>query len=133
MLEKSQRKVYWKYTYNFLYVHLWVSDTKSKKGSWIEWKIFQRLFNKKIRTHIWTQFKIEFLLLSTGYWKTLEKLPDLSIWCSNIQILPNFRAWVKKIKMCIAISNGNQNKPKPIAGANFLVLLMYFSCFCDLT
>ena len=133
MLEKSQRKVYWKYTYNFLYVHLWVSDTKSKKGSWIEWKIFQRLFNKK-NTHTYMN-SVQDWVFTTVHWllKNAWKIAWLVYLMFKYSNFAKLQAWVKKIKMCIAISYGNQNKPKPIAGANFLVLLMYFSCFCDLT
>ena len=70
--EKFTRKIHVTF---LLYACLKVSQPKSKKNRWIEWKIFQKLKRKNHmkKLSFITQFKIEFLLPFTGCRKCLEK------------------------------------------------------------
>ena len=73
------RKVDKKETYNLPLCLLVDNNPKSKKNSWIRWKIFQGVFEKKKHMKRLSFItKIEFLLLFTNCRKVLRKMPALS-------------------------------------------------------
>ena len=77
-----------RYRQPLLYACLQVSETKSKKNRWTEWKIFRGNFkNKKEKkreeNEFYNSIQDKFLLPFTGCRKVLRKMPDRRVKVSD--------------------------------------------------